>query len=208
MCEKKLKTPEERFWQKVDKSDKDGCWTWTGTRTGKGYGLLWVHTRMVLAHRFIWELEYKMKVPQDRTVCHSCDNPPCVRIDHLWLGTNKHNMLDMILKGRANKKLTLEQHREIAKKFFVDGIKQAVLAREYGVDTANIRYIRRKPEIVKLYGAKEIGAKPVSPEKRQQIIDHYRREKLSQRQLEKIYNVGRTTIGIILKKANLTNKPK
>lgn len=29
-------TPEERFWDKVQKSE--GCWTWTGSISSSGYG--------------------------------------------------------------------------------------------------------------------------------------------------------------------------
>lgn len=32
--------------------------------------------------------------------CHHCDNPPCVRADHLFAGTVTDNVQDMIRKGR------------------------------------------------------------------------------------------------------------
>lgn len=87
---------EERFWSFVAKSD--GCWTWTGT-TMRGYGQFKT-TRLEQAHRVSWRMHFG-PIPAGRSVCHSCDNPPCVRPDHLWLGTHAQNMRDMALKGRA-----------------------------------------------------------------------------------------------------------
>lgn len=39
--------------------------------------------------------------PGDLKICHKCDNPPCVRPDHLFIGTMKDNQSDMSRKGRA-----------------------------------------------------------------------------------------------------------
>jgi len=52
--EVKVATAVERFWDKVDRSDIEGCWTWTGYKDPKGYGQLWANHKMTLAHRFIW----------------------------------------------------------------------------------------------------------------------------------------------------------
>ncbi len=92
---------EERFWAKVRKSD--GCWEWTGAANRQGYG------RIALgrasgprrAHRIAWELTHG-PVPDGLWVLHHCDNPPCVRPDHLWLGTRADNARDCRLKGRMN----------------------------------------------------------------------------------------------------------
>ncbi len=38
---------------------------------------------------------------------HRCDNPPCWRDDHLFLGTQPDNVADMVTKGRhANSRKT------------------------------------------------------------------------------------------------------
>lgn len=82
------------FWSMVAKSD--GCWVWTGTRWSTGYGRL-VGGRA--AHRVAWELT-NGPIPRGLLVCHHCDNPPCCRPDHLFLGTSKDNAMDASAKGR------------------------------------------------------------------------------------------------------------
>jgi len=89
-------TPDP-FWSKVQKSD--GCWTWAGATWGRGYGAFKHEGRQVYAHRFAWEMA-KGPIPAGLFVCHHCDNPLCVRPDHLFLGTHTDNMRDASRKGR------------------------------------------------------------------------------------------------------------
>lgn len=90
-----------RFWSKVQKSD--GCWEWQGTQS-KGYGRLHVpggNTRNA-THIAYW-LETGSLPPNGTFLCHRCDNPACVRFDHLYVGTQTANMLDRNRKGRQAK---------------------------------------------------------------------------------------------------------
>lgn len=90
---------ETRFWMRVDKSGE--CWTWTAARGDHGYGSFTDDDgRSVSAHRFSHQLHYG-PIPKGLVVCHKCDNPPCVRPDHLFLGTQADNVRDMQAKGRA-----------------------------------------------------------------------------------------------------------
>ena len=88
---------ETRFWSKVDKSGE--CWTWTAGLDSHGYGRF--HTGVQRsAHRVAWEFAVG-RVPDGLWVLHACDNPPCVRPDHMFLGTARDTTADMIAKGRA-----------------------------------------------------------------------------------------------------------
>jgi HNH endonuclease len=95
---------EERFWSYVQRGE--GCWIWTGGRhlSRGGYGQFHFYvgpgeTRNVLAHRYSAQLA-GMDIDSG-FVCHHCDNPKCVRPDHLFIGSHEENMRDMAQKGRA-----------------------------------------------------------------------------------------------------------
>jgi len=87
----------ERFWAKVDRSGD--CWVWIGTRWPTGYGQMRGDGRQLMAHRVAWQI-VKGPIPEGLFVCHKCDNPPCVRPDHLFLGTAADNTRDRDVKGR------------------------------------------------------------------------------------------------------------
>lgn len=91
----------ERFWRKVLVSSKDECWEWTGATNNRGYGQLSrpYHGPLMLAHRFSASLHFGM-FNQKLLVLHTCDNRKCVNPNHLFLGSQKDNMIDCFLKGR------------------------------------------------------------------------------------------------------------
>jgi hypothetical protein len=89
---------DEIFWNKVVK-DEAGCWPWTGHIASHGYGIFHHDGSRIGAHRKAFELA-NGPIPDGINVCHKCDNPRCVRPDHLFLGTQKDNIADMIAKGR------------------------------------------------------------------------------------------------------------
>ncbi len=73
---------------------------WTGFRFPKGYGCFWIGKgETTKAHRIAWMI-VNGKIPNGLCVLHKCDNPPCVRPSHLFLGTVADNNADMKAKGR------------------------------------------------------------------------------------------------------------
>jgi hypothetical protein len=151
-----MPTIVERFWPKVAKNE-DGCWEWTAYCRPGGYGRLNIgrQSQSRDAHRISWELHFG-PIPAGMSVLHRCDNPPCVRPDHLFLGTQTDNLADMTAKGRRrwgishhggpkgeanhNAKLTRDQVLAIRERR-ENGAGVRQLAREYGVDHHSIRLI-------------------------------------------------------------------
>ncbi len=88
-----------RFWSKVQKGGPKECWKWTAS-VGKqhGYGQFKVGPRMVTAHRVAFFLGTG-KQPASKHVLHKCDNKLCCNPRHLFLGTNRDNIDDFLMKG-------------------------------------------------------------------------------------------------------------
>ena len=92
---------KELFWELVNKSD--GCWLWTGSKDRAGYGEFPYQGKNWRAHRLSYVFANGL-IADDVLVCHKCDNPPCVRPSHLFLGAHSDNSQDAMLKGRMAKK--------------------------------------------------------------------------------------------------------
>lgn len=129
----------------------DGCWEWTRARDLAGYGQLRVGSRLERVHRLAWELTYG-PIPAGLDVLHHCDNPPCRRPDHLFLGTAVENSQDMWNKGRhpivsmagsrnGNSRLTEPQVIELRQLWADGGQTKMALARRYGISHRLVRNI-------------------------------------------------------------------
>jgi hypothetical protein len=135
----------ERFWPKVTKTA--GCWIWTAARNRKGYGLFGKGRTVdghCHAHRAAWIITYG-PIPDGLLVLHRCDNPPCVRPDHLFLGTDLDNAHDRDTKKRNlrngvgfNARLTPAQVREIRAAYTAGEATQTQLGHQYGVSQGAI----------------------------------------------------------------------
>jgi hypothetical protein len=88
---------EERFWSRVDQSGP--CWIWKAGRNYLNYGITYVAgNRYTFAHRVSWMLTHG-DIPEGVLVLHECDNPPCVRPDHLHLGSAADNAKEASERG-------------------------------------------------------------------------------------------------------------
>lgn len=97
-----------RFWAKVRQAP-NGCWEWTGSQTGgkptRRYGQFTYTVRRkqvhIYTHRVAWMIAHG-PIPAGQMICHHCDNPLCVKPDHLFIGTQFDNMRDASAKQRLN----------------------------------------------------------------------------------------------------------
>jgi hypothetical protein len=95
---------EDRFLNKVYKTDS--CWLWTGAKSNTGYGHMTISKKTVKVHRLSYEI-FKGEIPDRMIILHSCDTPLCVNPEHLSIGTKKENSTDAVKKKRLyNQKKT------------------------------------------------------------------------------------------------------
>lgn len=140
------------FWDRANniQVDENGCYNFLGHLNDDGYGRIRKDGKLVFVHREIW-LKHNGEIPKDMCVCHECDNPKCLNIEHLFLGTHADNMADRKKKGRCsdNKgeknpsvKLTEQQVRDIKMRISLGKDACYAIAREYGVTGETILHIK------------------------------------------------------------------
>lgn len=138
---------QERFYNKVKKTQS--CWLWVGTKNGRGYGVIGDGGKLLLAHRVSYRL-FNGDLLIGLCVLHKCDNTSCVNPDHLWLGSQRENMRDKCLKGRAcgskgvrNGRAKLNENlvKEIRRLYKTQEFSHTGLAEVFNVSKATIYYI-------------------------------------------------------------------
>lgn len=78
----------------------DECWEVPALPSGKRR-VCWFEGKDQAIYRIAWMLVHGV-IPDGLHVCHKCDNPNCVNISHLFLGTASDNAMDNVRKGRGN----------------------------------------------------------------------------------------------------------
>lgn len=137
----------QRFESNFVKRKGNKCWEWKAFKDRHGRGKFKVGHEQY-ASRVSYRL-YVGELPPKLLVCHTCDNPGCVNPKHLFLGTHKDNVQDMLKKGRANPekgedrhcaKLTEEQVLEIRRRYQWTGYRSNTwtLAKEFGIARSSV----------------------------------------------------------------------
>ena len=145
----KLPKPEN-FWSKVNKvDDEKSCWTWTASKDRYGYGKINAQGKTCKAHRVSYEFAYG-EIEPGHVVCHRCDNPACVRPEHLFSGITQLNNIDRDLKNRqvrgsrnGRSVLTEDEIRAI-RRLHEKGHTQSGIAEHFNVTPSNISKIINK----------------------------------------------------------------
>jgi len=136
----------DRFWEHVDIKTDEECWEWTGSKTTAGYGHMYWDGEQRYAHRLSIELSGR-DLPKGWHACHTCDNPGCVNPQHLFPGTPRTNVQDMVSKQRHYhgdnhhnakiKKTDVVIIRQLAE----DGVFLTRIAEQFGVTSGYISEI-------------------------------------------------------------------
>lgn len=75
---------EQRFWERVEKTDT--CWNWTGAAHPNGRGYVFYLDEKYPAHRMAYAFQVDT-VPRKLRVWQTCGNPRCVRPEHIQAGS-------------------------------------------------------------------------------------------------------------------------
>jgi hypothetical protein len=143
----------EQFWQKMSAGGPDDCWEWQGCRHHQtGYGTIRWGRRTAMAHRVAFEIHSGKPIPGGLKVLHRCDNRPCCNPNHLFLGTQHENVLDMVAKGRnpnyvgeRNPRAKLSEIDVIAiRAGGYDHLSNRAVSKLFGVTDVLVGLIRRK----------------------------------------------------------------
>lgn len=168
---------QERLDRYTDKSGD--CWLWTGSLRGRPshlYGYIRVANRSIMAHRISYELAFG-PIPDGLSVCHHCDNPRCVRPNHLFLGTIADNNRDRAAKGRS---ATGERNGSIT-----HAVKRV----------ANLRaYFAAHP-----HHNRNEGRRKLTDGDREAVRSIYRAGGISQREIAQVYGVSQQLISNVCK---------
>ena len=126
----------------LERTEREGdCMIWCGGKHVLGYGMMRQDGEMRTVHSVIAEMIYGERPDKYNgvRVTRTCDNKACVNPDHIIIRSSSEIQSEAFLDGRSNSKFTMDEAREIRRRFKEGswGIGTR-LAEEYGVATSTI----------------------------------------------------------------------
>jgi len=161
----------QRIARRIERRGPDECWPWIGRHNHKGRAVLpKSRTDTQYAARILWQIIHG-RLPKALCVCHHCDNPSCMNMRHLFVGTVLDNNRDMIRKGRSRTPVTAgtghwkaklsEPDVYAVRELVAAGTADADIAKRFGVSREAIRDIRRNVSWRSLQAIRLSGDSPV-----------------------------------------------
>lgn len=138
--------------ERLIRPDLGPCLVYTGSTNASGYAAIHAGDMVIGGHRLAW-IANNGNPPRHRpNVLHHCDHKPCVRLEHLHVGTHGQNMEEARLRRRflaggsaTPAKVSDAQADEIRLRYLTENVLQRELGAEYGIDQSNVsRIIARR----------------------------------------------------------------
>lgn len=136
--------------ERLVRPDLGPCWEFDGKTDRHGYGRLHDGQIAAFAHRMALAVKLGRPIADGMDSCHRCDNPPCIRGEHLIEGDHDANLGDAARRGRTQHgerhyraKLTDADAAAIRSAYTGAYGQKSALARQYGVTSDTIRVLLR-----------------------------------------------------------------
>lgn len=144
---------EDIGWDVVERRpDLGPCHEWRGGKHESGYALLHVRPRMVKVHRHILERSLGRELGEEFAL-HRCDNPPCIRAEHLYPGDASRNLRDALDRGRFQPSTFARGPRKVTpaveaaiRADLAAGMTRNAVAKAHGLSWPTIDTIARRAE--------------------------------------------------------------
>lgn len=139
---------KKRFFDKVKKNKKSGCWEWSGCKDKDGYGVFYFvnpedGSKESRAHRVSLIIN-KGFLDKNKIVLHKCHNRKCVNPDHIMHGSQSENIRHSVKRGtHVRVRFTDDQVIEMSEKR-LSGWASTKIADFYKTNPATVDYATKK----------------------------------------------------------------
>lgn len=134
-----------RVLPKLTVSSSTGCIEFNGAHNGAGHGRIRVGSALKTVTHVVYE-HYVTPIPSGMRVLHTCDNPKCVNINHLYLGTQSDSIRDMHKRNRHTRKRVPDDVRIGVVAMAESGLNRSEIARALDIPRSTVRYILNQAE--------------------------------------------------------------